>query len=155
MVARMKSRVLVREEKAISTVTMKRIMICGMGAGVAYYAAQFLVPICSLPTLIGMFILMLYATGDRYGVARYRWIKDGWRGRLLLTAYKYPTGMTARFCSWLGWDAAVVLARGDKLYVADTRLDDDWAGIQIMETDDPDAGGLEMVNDDTLLAGGV
>ena len=100
MVARMKSRVLVREEKAIGTVTMKRIMICGMGAGIAYYAAQFLMRICSLPALIGMFIVMLYATGDRYGVARYRWLWHGWRGRMLLTANQYPSGMTARFCSW-------------------------------------------------------
>ena len=83
MVARMKSRVLVREEKAIGTLTMKRIMICGMGAGVAYYAAQFLVPICSLPVLIVAFIAMLYATGNRYGVTRFRWIIDGWRGRHL------------------------------------------------------------------------
>lgn len=152
MVARMKSRVLVREEKAIGTVTMKRIMICGMGAGLAYYAAQFLVPICSLPTLIVAFIGMLYATGDRYGVARYRWIKDGWHGRLLLTANQYPSGLTARFCSWLGWDATVVLARGDKLYAADTRPDDDWAGIQIVEADNPDAGGFELLSDD---AGGA
>jgi hypothetical protein len=155
MVARMKSRVLVREEKAIGTVTMKRIMICGMGAGIAYYVAQFLMPICSLPTLIVMFVIMLYATGDRYGVARYRWLLDGWHGKLLLQAYRHRNGITAKMCVAFDWDVSVVIARGDKLYAVDNRPDDDWSGIQILETDDPDAGGLEMVSDDTIIVEGT
>jgi hypothetical protein len=155
MVARMKSRVLVREEKAIGVLTMKRIMICGMGAGIAYYAAQFLMPICSLPTLIVMFIIMLYATGDRYGVARYRWIKDGWRGKMLLQAHRHRNSISAKLCVAFGWDVSVVIARGDKLYVIDNRPDDDWTGIQILDTDDPDAGGLEMVSNDTIIVEGT
>jgi hypothetical protein len=155
MVARMKSRVLVREEKAIGTLTMKRIMICGMGAGIAYYAAQFLMPICSLPTLIVMFVVMLYATGNRYGVSRYRWLLDGWRGKILLQARRRRNGFSAKMCIAFGWDTSVVIAHGDKLYAVDDRPDDDWSGIQILETDDPDAGGLEMVSDDTVIVEGT
>ena len=151
MVARMKSRVLVREEKAIGTVTMKRIMVCGMGAGVVYYTAQFLLPICSLPALIGVFVILLYATGDRYGVPRYRWLVDGWKGQFLLNAYLHPRGMIARLCAGLGWKTAAVVARGDQLYVAVNHGgDDNWTGIQILETD-PDAGGLEMVDDNAVV----
>jgi hypothetical protein len=147
MVARMKSRVLVREEKAFATVTMKRIMICGMGAGVSYYTAQFLVPICSLPTLIVAFMAMLYATGNRYGVSRFRWIIDGWRGRLLINARRQSTGVSTKICSGFGWDASVVVVNGSKLYVSKSHVDDDWSGIQIMDSDDPDAGGFEVLGD--------
>jgi hypothetical protein len=147
MVARMKSRVLVREEKAMGTVTMKRIMICGMGAGVAYYTAQFLVPICSLPTLIVAFIAMLYATGNRYGVTRFRWIIDGWRGRLLINARRHPAGISAKMCTGFGWDASVVVIHGDKLYATKGRVDNDWSGIQIMDSDDPDGGSFELLGD--------
>ncbi len=152
MVARIKSRVLVREEKGGGPVSMKRIMACGMGAGMFYFVSTLLVPAVSLPVLLVGFASMIYATGDRYGLPRYRWVAAGRRAAWLLSAQRHSSGLAAVLCGWLNWDVSVVLVDGDRLYSGSGVVDDGGlAGIEFLDSDALDAGGFEVLSEEEVL----
>lgn len=153
MTAQLKSRVLVREEKGFGAVSMKRMIFSFMGSGFVFFLMR-LTPFARLNipiTLLSM-VIFFYFTGDRYGIPRWRWILINWRGSLLLHARKHPTSTAGHLCKALKWDAyqAVVL-KGSEIFASAGVLQDDWSGLEILDTDDLDAGGFEVLHDDVLL----
>ena len=50
------------------------------------------------------------------------------------------------------WDAhhAVVL-KGAEIFASAGTLQDDWSGLEILDTDDLEAGGFEVLADDVLV----
>lgn len=151
MTATIKSRVLVREEKGMGGVSMKRLVFCGLGAGMAYFVVN-LSPLhmCSLPTLFVGFVLLIYLSGRRYGVARSAWLVLVWRGRLLLDAYREPSGLSAQFCRLSNLTTeGLLISGGDLLRGTSGVRDVDLSGVEILvgETD-----GFEILADDEVMA---
>ncbi len=154
MVATLKSRVLVREEKGVGSVSMKRIIFCAMGAGMFYFASQ-LTPLrsMSLLVLLTAFIFLIIISGQTYGVPRYIWWAARWRGRLLLAAYRSPDGLSGQVCRLVDWEAETVVADGAAFFQASGEVEEDWAGITFYTSDALVAGGVEFLldDDDVLL----
>ena len=147
MTAQLKSRVLVREEKGFGAVSMKRMIFSFMGSGFVFFAIR-LTPLAKLNipiTLLSM-VIFFYFTGDRYGIPRWRWILMNWRGGLLVRARKHPASFAGQFCKTLKWDAyhAVVL-KGSEIFASAGVLQDDWSGLEILDSDDLEAGGFEVL----------
>ena len=99
-------------------------------------------------TLLSM-VFFFYFTGDRYGIPRWRWMLINGRGGLLVRARKHPTSAAGQLCKTLQWDAyhAVVL-KGSDIFASAGVLQDDWSGLEILETDALDAGGFEVLVDE-------
>ncbi len=153
MTAQLKSRVLVREEKGFGAVSMKRMIFSFMGSGFVFFAMR-LTPFARLniPVTLLSMVIFFYFTGDRYGLPRWRWMLMNWRGHLLVQARKHPTHFTGQLCKILKWDAhhAVVL-KGAEIFASAGVLQDDWSGLEILDTDDLEAGGFEVLADDVLV----
>jgi len=149
MTATVKSRVLVREEKGMGGVSMKRLVFCGMGAGMLYMLVN-LSPLShlSIPVLFIAFALGVYLTGQTYGIARYRWWLLNGRGRLLLHLYRHPTGLLAQILD--GFDVGQALIHGADLFRAAQTADDLFGGVQILDSDAE--GGFEILADDRNVA---
>jgi hypothetical protein len=150
MTAQLKSRVLVREEKGFGAVSMKRMIFSFMGSGFVFFLMR-LTPFAKLNipiTLLSM-VFFFYFTGDRYGVPRWRWMLMNGRGSLLVQARKSPNSFAGQICKTLKWDAhkAVVL-KGADIFASASALNDDWSGLEILETDALDAGGFEVLVDE-------
>lgn len=148
MTAMMKSRVLVREEKGIGGVSMKRLIFCGMAAGILYMLVR-LTPLaaCAVPLLFGVFIGLVILSGTRHGVSRYAWLWLGWRGQLLLRARNAPQGWAAQVCDALNWEVAALSLDGAMLFpAAPTEMD--LHGIEIMTHDDGD--GIAVLEADDI-----
>lgn len=149
MTATIKSRVLVREEKGFGGVSMKRLIGCGMVAGLSYLLIN-LSPLSSLslPILLIAFVLAIVMTGQRYGVARYRWLLLGLEARLLLNAQRHPSGWLAQLCEVLQRDDHQLTVRSTELFRTIQNGDDaDFAGIAILDSDALDAGSIQLVED--------
>ena len=150
MTAQLKSRVLVREVKGFGAVSMKRMIFSFMGSGFVFFLIR-LTPLAKLNipiTLLSM-VFFFYFTGDRYGIPRWRWMLINGRGGLLVRARKHPTSAAGQLCKTLQWDAyhAVVL-KGSDIFASAGVLQDDWSGLEILETDALDAGGFEVLVDE-------
>jgi len=153
MTATIKSRVLVREEKGMGGVSMKRLVFCGMGAGIAYLVINLSsLSVCSIPALFVSFALLIYLSGNRYGVARYQWLLLTARGRLLLTAYRYPAGLVAKVCDLLQLNVRITVIHGMDLFAGGNSalMDSDMTGIEILHTDFA-TGGYEVLSDEDIL----
>jgi hypothetical protein len=152
MAAHLKSRVLHREEKGFGAVSMKRMIFSFMGSGFVFFALRF-TPLAGLTiplTLISLG-LFFYYSGDRYGVPRYQWIFVNWRGSLLLNARKNPRGLSAMLCKSAKWDVSKTVLNGADVFAAVEFGNDDWSGIEILESDDFDDGGFEILSDDDVI----
>ena len=153
MTATIKSRVLVREEKGMGGVSMKRLVFCGMGAGIAYLIINLSpLAVCSIPALFVMFILLIYMSGNRYGVARYEWLLLTGRGRLLLSAYHEPTGFAAQLCATFQLATAITVIDGLDLFASGNSAltDSAMTGIEILHSEWDD-GGYEVLSDKAIL----
>jgi hypothetical protein len=153
MTATIKSRVLVREEKGMGSVSMKRLVFCGMGAGIAYLILNVSpLSVCSIPALFVAFVSLIYLSGNRYGIARYQWLLLTARGRLLLNAYRVPDSWSARLCELLNLNVRITVIHGVDLFAGGNSalMPDDMAGIEILQTDVA-TGGYEILSDEDVL----
>ena len=154
MAARIKSRVMNREEKAFGAVDMNRMMMAGMGTGFVYALLRLMnVGILMIPAVLFAFIFFLWLMGKQGGVPRYMIFVYTWQARILIAARREPAHLAGRVASVLGWEVDEVILNGDLLYTHVTRagVDEALSGLEILETDALDAGGIEIVTDEELF----
>jgi hypothetical protein len=151
MTATMKSRVLTREEKGIGGVSMKRLIFCGMGGGVVYFILNLSpLSMCSLPSLLVVFVTLIMASGQRHGISRYQWLLLTLQGRTLLHADQHPTGLTRQWLNQFDMPIDNLHIHGGDLFVGATLSDTDLSGIQILNNDQPDAFEFEVLHSDEI-----
>jgi hypothetical protein len=146
-----KSRVLIREEKGIGTMTMKRLIFSSMFAGFVFMVARMAVGGWAIPIFIVTLIITLYFTGERYGIPRYRYLSFYWYSRLTLTAFHNPDGLTARLFRLFKQSPDGVLVNGSQVFSGVTVVDDDWSEWEIVtDSDHLDDGGLQIVTGELI-----
>lgn len=154
MAARIKSLVTVREEKALGSVDMNRMLTAGMGTGFVYAMCRLIqVGILIIPAIFISFFFFVWLTGKRGGVPRYMVFVYSWQAKIMITARRHSDSLSSRIAKIAGWDVAVVIVNGDALYTASvgSPLDENMTGLEILDTDSLDAGGFEIVDDDELF----
>jgi hypothetical protein len=150
MAAQFKSNVRRREEKGFGSVSMKRLIFCGVGAVLVFMTLR-LTPLAglSLPGLVGVFAALLMLSGPRGGLPLWQRILLGWRGSLVLAAVKRPGGLAAQLAQGLSLNPEIARLRGERVFaVQTTSLDDDpgeWTLFATLAEYDRDRGGLRLV----------
>ncbi len=151
MAAQFKSNVRRREEKGFGSVSMKRLIFCGVGAVLVFMTLR-LTPLAglSLPALVGVFTALLILSGPHGGLPRWQRILLGWRGSLVLAAVKRPGGLAAQLAQGLSLNPEVARLRGERVFaVQTTSLDDadpgEWTLFATLAEYDRDRGGLRLV----------
>lgn len=119
MAAQFKSNVRLREEKGFGSVSMKRLIFCGVGAVLAFMVLR-MTPLSgvSLPALVGGFVLLLVLTGARGGLPLWLRLYLGARGLLLLAATKRPNGPVGQLATALNLEPDAARLDGARLYRA-------------------------------------
>ncbi len=119
MAAQFKSNIRLREEKGFGSVSMKRLIFCGVGAVLVFMLLR-LTPLASasLPLMVVIFVLLLLLSGMRGGLPLWQRLLLGWRGRLLLLAWEQPQGGWAQFASGLNIDPCQARIQGEQLFAA-------------------------------------
>lgn len=107
MVAQFKSNVRRREEKGLGSVSMKRLIFCGVVAVPPFMLLRFtpLAPV-AMPLLLANFIALLILTGERGGVPLWARLLANWRGALVLASARHPASLRAWLARALNLDAA-------------------------------------------------
>jgi len=86
MSARLKSSVLRREERGFGSISMGRLIVCGMVGGVAFMFVRLIgVGFLMIPCGLGAFIGALIFTSGRHGIPLYLHIFITLKARLLLS----------------------------------------------------------------------
>ncbi|MEO1666713.1 MAG: hypothetical protein AAFU54_18895 [Chloroflexota bacterium] len=153
MAARFKSRVMSREEKAFGSVDMNRMMTAGMGTGFVYALLRLMqVGILMIPGVFIAFFFFVWLTGKPGGVPRYMLFFYGWQAKLLIAARRSPKSMSGRLATLMGRNPNDIILNGDVIYTSATSeiLDNSLSGFEIVDSDDINAGGFEIVTDDEL-----
>jgi len=149
MAAHFKSNVRLREEKGFGSISMKRLIFCGVGAVLIFMLLR-LTPLAgpSLPALVGVFTALLILSGARGGLPLWQRVLLGWRGGIVLRAAKRRDGLGAQLAQALSLNPEVVHLRGEHLFVASMQIIDgdpgEWtlfASLDELEG----AGGLRLV----------
>lgn len=154
MAARIKSRVMNREEKAFGAVDMNRMMTAGMGTGFVYALLRLMqVGFVLIPGVLISFIFFVWVTGRKGGVPRYMVFVYSWQAKLLIAARREPQSLAGRIARLVGWNISDVMLNGDMLFTTATSavVDETMSGLEILETDALDAGGFEIVGDEELF----
>jgi len=154
MTAKFKSRVMSREEKAFGSVDMNRMMTAGMGTGFVYALLRLMnVGLLMIPSVFIAFFFFVWLTGKPGGIPRYLVFFYGWHAKMLISARRSPKSLPGRITSILGWDTGEVILNGDIMFTSATSeiIDDSFAGFEILDTDNLNAGGFEIVSDDELF----
>lgn len=117
MAAQFKSNVRLREEKGFGSVSMKRLIFCGVGAVLAFMVLR-LTPLAnvSLPALAVIFIVLLILSGSRGGLPVWQRLLLGWRGTLVLLAMRHPNGLGAQAAAALNLDPGAAQLHSARLY---------------------------------------
>lgn len=117
MAAQFKSNIRMREEKGFGSITMKRLIFCGVGAVSAFMLLR-LTPLASasLPMMVVLFVLLLVFSGPRGGIPLWLRLLLHWRGRLILTAWAYPHSLLAQLAQLLNIDPDQACVYGDVLF---------------------------------------
>ena len=150
----LKSRVLVREEKGIGSLTMKRLIFSSMFAGFVFLLARLAVGGWAVPIFILTLIGTLYGTGERYGIPRYAYLAYYGYACLTLTAAQHPNGWAARLFRLAQRRPDGVFVSGAQLFRGVAVAEEDWSDWEIVADSDHLAdGGLQIVAD--RLAGVV
>lgn len=150
MAAQFKSNVRRREEKGFGSVSMKRLIFCGVGAVLVFMTLR-LTPLAglSLPAMVGVFAALLILSGPRGGLPLWQRILLGWRGSLVLAAVKRPGGLAAQLAQGLSLNLEVARLRGERVFAMQTTsLDDDpgeWTLFATLAEYDRDRGGLRLL----------
>lgn len=129
MAAQFKSNVRLREEKGFGSVSMKRLIFCGVGAVLVFMLLR-LTPLAgiALPALVLIFLTLLILSGGRGGLPLWQRLLLGWRGWLVLRAAQQPGGLWAQAAAALNLDASAARLHGGRLFArrggeAETDLD--------------------------------
>jgi len=132
MAAQFKSNVRRREEKGFGSVSMKRLIFCGVGAVLVFMVLRFtpLAPI-SLPLLVGVFALLLLLTAPCGGLPLWQRLLLGLRAGVILAAAHHPTGIAALLAKALNFDPSVVHLHHRRLFLTVAEEDEadfsDWS----------------------------
>ena len=130
MAAQFKSNVRLREEKGFGSVSMKRLIFCGVGAVLVFMVLRF-TPLSgvALPLLVVVFILLLVLTGSRGGLPLWQRLLLGLRGVLVLAAARKPHGAAAQVAQMLNLDPTIVHLSQSLLFKSKYKAvtDTDWS----------------------------
>jgi hypothetical protein len=149
MAAHFKSNIRLREEKGFGSISMKRLIFCGVGAVLIFMLVR-LTPLAglSLPALVGVFAGLLLLSSARGGLPLWQRVMLGWRGGIVLRAAKHRDGLGAHLAQVLSLNPAVVQVRGERLFAASMQAADgdpgEWtlfASLNELEG----TGGLRLV----------
>lgn len=119
MAAQFKSNVRIREEKGFGSVSMKRLIFCGVGAVLIFMVVRF-TPLASiaLPVLVVVFGLLLALTGERGGLALWKRLLSGLRGLILLAALRHPAGPALHLARLLRLDPSAARLHPQRVFDA-------------------------------------
>lgn len=154
MTARFKSRVMQREEKAFGSVDMNRMLGAGMSTGFVYAFLRLMnVGVLVIPGVFIAFIFFIWLTGKPGGIPRYLVFIYSKHGKMLIAARKKPKSISGRIASLLGWDVSEIILNGDVLFTSATAeiLDNSLSGFEILDNEDINTGGFEIVTDEELF----
>jgi hypothetical protein len=149
MAAHFKSNVRLREEKGFGSISMKRLIFCGVGAVLIFMLLR-LTPLAglSLPALVTVFAGLLILSGARGGLPLWQRVLLGWRGGIVLRAAKRRDGLDAQLAQVLSLNPAAAYLHGERLFAASMQSVDgdpgEWtlfANLDELEG----AGGLRLV----------
>ncbi len=151
MAAQFKSNVRVREEKGFGSISMKRLIFCGVGAVLIFMTLRF-TPLATiaLPMLLGVFAGLLVLTGPRGGLPLWHRLMLGLRGGLVVAAARHPAGIAALIARALNVDVSVAYLSQRQIFTVQSSMvaDEDvneWAVFADLNEAET-TGGLHFVN---------
>ncbi|MBZ0283448.1 MAG: hypothetical protein K8L97_22120 [Anaerolineae bacterium] len=123
MAAQFKSNVRLREEKGFGSVSMKRLIFCGVGAVLIFMVLR-LTPLSgiALPALVGVFAALLTLSGSRGGLPLWQHILLGWRGSIVLLAAKDSTRLGGQLATLLNLDTSAAQVHGGEVFATQSML---------------------------------
>ncbi|MEQ8671759.1 MAG: hypothetical protein RLP44_01630 [Aggregatilineales bacterium] len=130
MTAQFKSNVRIREEKGLGSVSMKRMIFCGVGAVLTFMVLR-LTPLTSisLPALVIVFVLLLIFSGSRGGLPLWKRLMLAVRGLLVIEA-SHSQLVATQLAELLSMDTSIAHLKSDNLFGRHTRRNDagegDW-----------------------------
>lgn len=154
MAAQFKSNVRLREEKGIGSVSMKRLIFCGVGAVLVFMVLRFtFLSNVALLMLVVVFAFLLILTGSRGGLPLWQRLLLGFRGGVVLAAARNPHGIAAQLAQMLNLDPSVVHLSQNWLFKSKqtVRVDADWSEWVIFANLDEAEGarGLRFIKEIT------
>lgn len=154
MTARFKSHILKREERGLFGLTFERLMAIG-GGGFAGYVLAKALQLTGIwmapPILIGL-AFTAYWLSEPDGVPRYLSFFAAQKALLLLAARKRPQSLRGLFVKTFAFDTQGLLLDGENLYwLEDYAGDSEMDGIEILELDELNEGGYEILNEDLII----
>ena len=116
MAADFKSHILRRDEKGMFGIPFPRLLLAGVGGGLAYTAFSLLLPGWAIPLGIVCGLLLVIFTGNRDGLPRWRRWLIRWRGSLLLAAADNPSGFAAWIVKALDLPPDLAVLDGERVF---------------------------------------
>lgn len=108
MVAKIKANVLIREERAIGSISMQRLLGSGMVGGGMYMLLPMILPLPNWSSYIFLIVGtvgFLIATGNREGIPRWKFVAISVRGRIMVAARDQGGGsLQSKICDFFDWD---------------------------------------------------
>ncbi|MFQ3647598.1 MAG: hypothetical protein SNJ80_11765 [Anaerolinea sp.] len=101
MAADFKSHVLRRDEKGLFGIPFKRLLLAGVGGGMAHTIFNLAVPSWSIPVAVVTALLTIALTGLRGGIPLWQRLIYRLRGTLLLIAARYPRSLIGQLAETL------------------------------------------------------
>jgi hypothetical protein len=161
MAAQFKSNIRLREEKGFGSVSMKRLIFCGVGAVLVFMVLR-LTPLASLslPLLLLVFIVLLLLSGLRGGLPLWQRLLLGWRGQVLLAAWTYPDSLWSQVATGLNIDPAQAHLHSKHLFGHAPRQHhvpyEEWVLFADLTEAESQFGGMRLlaagVDDDEAVA---
>jgi len=128
MAADFKSHVLLRDEKGLLGIPLKRLLLSGVGGGLTYTVFNIALPNASIPTGFIFAVFTLVMTGTRGGLPLWQRLMYRVRGTVLLAAARDSKSVFGSMAKALELpvelvklDAAVVFAPAQSNYDIDMR----------------------------------
>lgn len=144
MAADFKSHVLLRDEKGLVGVPLKRLLLSGVGGGLTYTVFSLVLPSASIMAGFGSALLALIMTGTRGGLPLWQRLLYRVRGSLLLAAARDRHSLLGQMAGALELpvglvqlDSAVVFASAHPTHDIDMR---EWVTFARPAESDSDDG---------------
>ena len=120
MAAEFKSHILAREEKGFMGIPFKRMLLAGMGGGVAYTFAKIVLPDWSIPLAIAAGVIFILVTAPQGGIPRWQRFLYDVRGSLMLLAERHPESLPGQAARMLELPAELIRLDGSVIFAAPT-----------------------------------
>lgn len=116
MAADFKSHVLSRDEKGFGGIPFKRLLLGGVGGGLAYTLLRMFAPSAAIPVGVAVAILSIILTNPQGGLPLWLRLWLHVRGSLLLRGTAHPHGLLSELAHLLNVPTELAYLEGEQVF---------------------------------------